>query len=281
MEILINADLTKFNNLRLKSVAKKMYIPESIDDLILITLDLRCKDYIVLSKGSNVVLRKHYKNVILLTKMNNTLKHFGNGNFAVGASVSLGKLVDYINVLGYGGIENLFNVPGLVGASTAMNAGSGKDRGIYIGNFVTKVKYIKDGVIYEKGHEECCFEYRNSVFKDTDSIIVEVELKFPEKSIEEIQGEKRDKTDIIKKYQDYKLPNVGSFFYTYNHRILSILRRIFNVIFKNGITFSDINVNWIQNKGKGTYLQVKIIYITAMITHKILLRKCKVEARFK
>ena len=182
MEIMNNADLTKLNNLRLFSQAHNLFIPNNIEELILLLLSLENKKFIVLGNGSNVILNTYYENVILLKKVNEKLAFNNDGTFTVGASIILSKLVDFINKNGFGGIENLFSVPGSIGASVAMNAGTGEDKGIYLGNFVKKVKYVEDGKIFEIKQEDCDFKYRSSIFKNSKKIITEVIFLFPQKN---------------------------------------------------------------------------------------------------
>ena len=52
------------------------------------------------------MIKRFLKNVIFLGDFNNKITRLGDGKYEVGASVKLHKLIKFINMDGYGGIED-------------------------------------------------------------------------------------------------------------------------------------------------------------------------------
>jgi UDP-N-acetylmuramate dehydrogenase len=77
------------------------------------------------------------------------------------------NLVEWSVSKGYGGLENLSYIPGLVGAVPVQNIGA---YGVEARESIAKVKAITihDGSIRYFSNEECKFNYRNSIFKNKE-----------------------------------------------------------------------------------------------------------------
>ena len=279
MELLHNEDLSRYSNFKIGGIANNFYIPENTEELLMIINNSNIHDLLFLSNGSNILIndKKTFENVCLLKKFNTSITRYGNGQYKIGASVSLQKLVKTINEDGYGSIENLFSVPGLVGSSVAMNAGTGPNRKIYIGDFVKEVSAIKDGIIQKFTQEQCGFSHRNSLFKTNMYIITEVLFEFPQKSDLEIKNEIRLKKEIIKQYQDYNFSSLGSIFSINNYKIMKISKMLSALFFWHGIQFSKVANNWLINKGSGRYKQALLRIRIVMFLHLVFRKKCKLE----
>ena len=279
MQILINEPLSKYTTVHLGGVAKKMYVPETTEELVELCKNESIK-YII-GGGSNLLIADRDFDIVLnLRKFDDKLIALGNGHYKCGASLRLQKLVSTINANGYGGIEYLCTVPGLVGGAIAMNAGTGKDQGLSISDYIVSITVLQmDSMeVLSLSKELCDFSYRNSLFKNNNNyIILSCDFIFPKQSIDISKRLCDEKREYTKKFHDTSLPNFGSVFSVYNSYLLSIVSKL-QIGDRNGIHFSGKTKNWIvnSNMSKSSKKAFHIIYFVKMM-HKLCFQKCKVE----
>lgn len=268
--------LKEYTTIKIGGIAKQLFIPESVDELIDLVNGIE-KKYII-GGGSNLLINdnRNYENVIVLKDFNNTLIDLGNGNFKVGASVRLQSLIRKINDYGYGGIEYLYSVPGLVGGAVVMNAGRGINHNKYISDYITEVEVLHENKIKVLKREECKFEHRNSIFKNGEYIILSVEFSFEQVSKEESTLLRKERMENCKIVQDNSYPSFGSVFSEVNPRIMKIFKKSL-VGRKNNIRFSRKTLNWILNLGEGKYSDTIKLINRVKVIHKIFGKKCKTE----
>ena len=94
------------------------------------------------------------------------------------------QFVKYTIGSGYYGLENLSLIPGSVGASVVQNIGA---YGVEVGELVDSVSVFdtRDMSVRKLSHNECCFGYRNSLFKSDsgkDLIVMSVTYRLPKTS---------------------------------------------------------------------------------------------------
>lgn len=243
-------DLSKHTTVKIGGTAERFLIPESTEELIDIVNTEHPKYYI--SGGSNLLINNRiFDLVVSLKAFDSSVCTQSNGVYKVGASTRLQTLIKLINDDGFGGIEYLYNVPGLVGGAVAMNAGTGRKQGKSISDYIISLEVIKDGKLVTMMSEECCFSYRDSFFKNhTECIITSILFHFPYMSKEDSSRAKEEKMQYYKNKQDPSYPNFGSVFRESNYRIMVIVKK-----FKigNRVHFSGKTVNWILNENHGTY----------------------------
>ena len=118
-------DLFPYNTMKLHSIAKTMFCPESEEELFEIILDLKRKgsSFVCLSAGSNIVFNEIvHTPIINLMKVNVSLNKREDGIVRCGASVRIQNLIRFSQQYQLGGIEYLFSVPASVGGAVFMNA---------------------------------------------------------------------------------------------------------------------------------------------------------------
>ena len=271
MRILTNEDLSKYTTVRIGGTAKRMLIPKSTDELIDI-INSEHPQYFI-GGGSNLLINnREFDLVVSLKEFDKTINHLGDGLYQVGASVYLSTLINKINNDGYGGIEYLCNVPGLIGGAVAMNAGTGKKTNHSISDFITSVTVIKNGVPEVFSKKECEFSHRNSIFKRTPGLIVtSVGLSFPEKSVSVTAAAKKEKLTYYKEKQDPSYPNFGSVFSQSSHKIMVLAKKM-----KIGkrIHFSGKTANWMINENHGTFNEAISAIRIVELLHRITGKKC-------
>lgn len=281
MKILEQKSLADYTTFKMGGVAEKIYFPENVDELIeLRKFDPDIYDYLI-GGGSNLLINdnRKFKNVICLKNFNNGINSQSNGKYYVGASVRLQKLIRTINVEGYGGIEYLFTVPGLVGGAVYMNAGRGEKQKKNISDYILSVDCLVDGVLTTFQKAECEFAYRASVFQKIKGVIIIGGL-FQFEKVSQIHAEKEIswRIELCQKVQDMSYPNFGTVFCKSNRYIIE-LAKILHFGYANGITFSPKTKNWLLHRDDGSFEQtIKLISRIKKI-HKFFGQPCRVEVK--
>ncbi len=118
-------------------------------------------------------------------------------------------LVNFTIEKGLNGLDKMTGIPGTVGGAVYGNAGA---YGQTISDYLESVSVFRDGQIVKMSKEECGFQYRTSVFKQTRDLILSVDFKLPKDTSEHLAEESRQIYSIrIKKYPP-GLKSPGSFF---------------------------------------------------------------------
>jgi len=169
MKIFKNVRLNKYNTFGLDYKADYMIHLKTEKDAILLFKRniIRNKSHFIIGEGSNILFTGDYKGTILLPEMKGIKVEKKNTDsiiISAGAGVNWDKLVDWTVNKGYGGLENLSLIPGMVGATPVQNIGA---YGVEVKDLIVKVKTvcIKDGTIRIFSNNECEFGYRSSIFK--------------------------------------------------------------------------------------------------------------------
>lgn len=273
MKILENESLKKYTTVKIGGIAKKLYFPENRTEFIEIIETMYGKRKYILGGGSNLLIndQKEFDEVISLKRMDSSIENLGSGNYYIGASVSLQKLITQINNDGYGGIEYLFSVPALLGGAIAMNAGRGKAHKSSIVDYI-KVVHVYD---YEErkikilNKDECKFSYRNSIFKQEEMIVLGAVFDFPSVNIDDAKRKREDRIRYVKKLQDSSGYNFGSVFREYNKYIMQVIR-LLHVGYEDGISYSSKTSNWLINRRNGSYQQAINLIEKVVKIHRLL-----------
>ena len=157
-----------------------------------------------------------------------------------------------------------------------MNAGRGRQFNQQISDYIVSVDAIYNGEIVTLSKEECLFQYRNSIFKHSDYLIIGVLFKFSEMKIEESKRLKNERIKLCREKQDSSGFNFGSVFCKYNPTIMKVAP-LLRVEFNSNVRFSKKTQNWICNSGKGTYKQTLKLIKLLELMHKMSLKKIERE----
>ena len=240
MEILKNQSLKKYNTFDIDVKAKYFTDVTSVDELRSVLLN----DFIpndqkyILGGGSNILYVNDIEGLVIKNSISgiNFISESDTGVLVEsGSGVVWDELVQYCVDKNIGGIENLSNIPGSVGAAPIQNIGA---YGQELKDTFVELK----GIFTESGEEkvfdisDCKFSYRNSIFKTelkNKFIITSIKLKLNKnpkinisyKQIEdELKKERivaptiKDVRSTVIKIRNQKLPdpkeigNAGSFF---------------------------------------------------------------------
>ena len=271
-----NESLSKHTTIEIGGFVKEYIIPETTDELINVIQTKHPKYFI--GGGSNLLINdREFDLVVSLNSFNRVIISLDEkGLYHVGGSVRLQKLIKTINDDGYGGIEYLFSVPGLVGGAICMNAGRGKKQKKSIADYLISVDVLKGNERIKVTKEQCRFRYRDSIFKGGGFIILSAVFRFPKQEKYESKQLIHSRIQWCKDTQDNSKPNFGTVFSTSNKVIMKIFK-FMKYGQKNGIRFSGKTSNWLLNTGNGTYKDAIKVINRVELLHKMINLKCKRE----
>ena len=221
--------LKEDNLLKIDSTAKFFIEIFDIEDLKNIQNFTVTKkiNFCILGEGSNVVLPSLLNKLVIKISFNEIT--IEDNLITVGAGKNWDDFVLWSLENGYFGLENLSGIPGSIGAAPIQNIGA---YGSEVSNFIEEVICfdMESNSLVSFTKKDCKFSYRQSIFKDKDSLIV-VKVKFklnkdfhPNLEYEDLNFLKAEGVSpfIIRKHilkirkakiSDPKVhPNVGSFF---------------------------------------------------------------------
>ena len=145
--------------------------PEDLSELD----SIKDNSILILGACTNVILNKNiYKTIVQVNfKDIKTCEDY----LSVGGGVDWADLIEYCLNNNLYGIENLTHIPGSVGAAPVQNIGA---YGVEVSSFIHSVECFNLLTRQEEtiDREECKFEYRNSIFKSKNYIILKVNFIF-------------------------------------------------------------------------------------------------------
>jgi UDP-N-acetylenolpyruvoylglucosamine reductase len=164
-----NISLKKYNSFGFEYNAKHLVLAKTEKEAAsLFNGTIRLKGPIlIMGSGSNLLFTSDYSGTIIVPGFKGIKIEEESDECVIissGAGVLWDDLVEWSVAKGYGGLENLSLIPGLVGAVPIQNIGA---YGVEARETIVKVKTISthDGSIRFFSNEECGFAYRNSIFK--------------------------------------------------------------------------------------------------------------------
>lgn len=213
IEFYEDVSLKKYNTYRIDAKCKYLVFPKDKEELQKLLKYITTKEikYIILGNGSNVVLSfEYYDGIVILLNRLNEIKIEGE-HIEVGAGYSLQRLAIETSNQGLEGLEFATGIPGLIGASIAMNAGAYNNS---LSEVVTSVLVLnKDLEFVTMSNKEIAFKYRDTFFKhNKDYYIVSAHIDLK-------QGDKQEILEKISKRrvkrletQPLDMPSAGSVF---------------------------------------------------------------------
>ena len=247
--------LKKYNTYRLDVKCGYLIYPGTVEELtnLLKYLKENNINYFILGGGSNIILAKPYFDVVIkLDKLNNI--EIKDNIVTAEAGVSLIYLANLCMNNNLNGLAFAGGIPGMVGASTAMNAGAYKED---MASIVKEVKVVTPELeVIRLTNKDLNYSYRNSFLKEhKDYICTEVTLEMSyldkDKIKETMTSRKNRRIDT----QPLDKPSAGSVFR--NPEGLSAGKLIEDAGLKGykigGAKISTKHANFIVNTGDATY----------------------------
>lgn len=239
MEIKKFVPLTTFNTFRITSEADSYVSLTEEKELneIHSHLKLTSSKYLVLGKGSNILLPEIFKGLVIHNNLPG-IKALKEDSCHVlvkaGGGLPWDSFVEECIDRNWYGLENLSYIPGTVGASPVQNISA---YGVEVGEFIDFVEVfdIETGKRFALDKNECSFSYRNSIFKNKTNLLVtsvifrllkrpklnltyrDIAERIKEKNVNDFSaGDLRNLIIDIRKHklpEPDLIPNAGSFFH--------------------------------------------------------------------
>src|SRR5476651_284300 len=168
LQIQQNVSLKNFNSFGIEASAKYFAEISHEEELAELFLDPQWQhmDRLVLGGGSNMLLLGDYDGLVIRMNIRGIEHRLSHQDVFVeaGAGEVWNDLVNYCVARGYAGLENLSLIPGSVGASPIQNIGA---YGVELKDvfYSCRAFEIATGTYKTFSKADCCFGYRDSVFK--------------------------------------------------------------------------------------------------------------------
>ena len=187
---------------------------------------------------------------------------FENDYAFVKAGTTVKGLINAAMEHGLGGMEFAWGIPGAIGGSVAMNAGTNSH---FLSKFVRKAHVIDlDGKEYKLFHDDLKFDYRHSILQEEPLILLDVQFELEREEPEKIKKNIKEAAEKRKGRQPIEYPCAGSVFKnpptTYAGKVLEEAQckglRVGDAM------ISELHANFIINLGHATASDVlKLIRI--------------------
>lgn len=206
MKTVNNALIRDITSYKLSGKVKKLLFPSNIEelrDLLKNTLK-----YKIVGFGTNLIISENYDGVIIkLSDLNEV--SFDENIVRVGCGYSLSKLSMECAKRGLSGLEFACGIPGSIGGAVYMNAGA---YGKSISDVLTRVWVLDGSLIKELNVNELDFDYRDSIFKKKNYVVLEAEFILNYKNSDLILNEIKGIMAMRSEKQPLDLPSAGSVF---------------------------------------------------------------------
>jgi len=261
MKLQKNFPLSQLTTFKLGGLAKFYFKTASPQEVVAAVLSAREKKlkYHVLAGGSNTVFSdKGFAGLIIhfiQNKFEDKDLEIKVNKVAVSAGLIWADLVKLLAQKGLAGVEKMSAIPGCVGGAVVGNAGA---YGQEMSQVVEWVEIFDGQEIKKIKNKDCQFNYRDSIFKHKNWVILRVGFKFKKADAKKLIKEVRDISKLrFKKFGQNPIC-AGSFFknvYQNDERIstASLIEKAGVTNLKcGGVSVASWHHNFLINDGTGT-----------------------------
>ena len=251
-----NFQLTNYNTLKIKSLAKLFYMPDNEGELVSLLKKHKKDSPIVIGNGSNILFSSSgVEEPIIYTGRISSTSVIGN-TIEAGCGVKVQALSKLALEKKLKGFEFLIGIPASLGGACYMNAGA---HGNSISQTLVSAKVYdsETNKILTLKKEDLNFSYRHSILQEKPYTLLSAKFKL-EKGLEEEIKSKMDENLIFRKNRqpNLSIPNAGSVFKNPENSELSA-GALIDKCGLRGFRIGDVEVwenhcNFIVNKGSAT-----------------------------
>ncbi|MCI8590618.1 MAG: UDP-N-acetylmuramate dehydrogenase [Clostridiales bacterium] len=225
--------------------------------------------YFIAGNLSNVVFDDAgYRGAVISTEKLNGIKHIdGKLHCGSGASLSAAASTAYKHTLT--GLEFAYGIPGTIGGGIYMNAGA---YGGEMANVVEQVHCFDciNGKVKELNRTDCQFDYRYSVFQQSEMVLLSTVLSLQNGDAQAIKEKMDTYMAARKSKQPLSFPNAGSVFKRPKGHFAGAMIEELGLkgTLVGGAAVSQKHAGFIINTGNATCSDVK--ELVAIIQKKVL-----------
>jgi UDP-N-acetylmuramate dehydrogenase len=206
-------EMSKISSIGIGGKAQLFVSPNTEEKLISLIdfLVENDKKYIIVGRMTNILpCDTEYSGVLISTLKINTY-NAAEMRCTVSCGTDFSKLLYSLSFMGYGGMEELFGIPGSVGGMIFGNAGA---YGKSVSDFITDVTVYDplQKTKYSLDASEMGFAYRESIVKHTRLAVLSANLTFSLKGVNEIKVRLGEIISQRKSSQPYGQKSLGSIF---------------------------------------------------------------------
>ena len=256
MEVIKNAQMKEYSNMKVGGIAKELIFVEEKNELKEI-IDTR-KNIFILGNGTNTLIYDGNLDIsfVSLKKLQKISVEEKNKNFdlvRVESGLDLDDLIKFMEENNYTGLENITGIPGSVGGLVNMNGGA---YGTEIFDCIKEVEVCKnDGKIEKIKTKDLHFKYRTTEIKENRWIVISALFKFKFGFDHAASEDKREQRKVK---HPLDLPNLGSTFKNPKGKFAA--RLISDAGLKGyqvgGARISEKHPNFVTNVGNATFNDV-------------------------
>ena len=270
-------NLSNYTTIKVGGFAEYFSKPNNADEFINLIKwsHLNNQNCQILGAGSNVLINNIFlKGLTICTKKMRSIQIESHSGIVVAeAGVMLPTMSNMLAKIGLKGGEWAVGIPGTVGGSIYMNAGSKK---LSLANNLLSVQVIdtKTLEIFEIQKKDLNFQYRFSPFQQNNLLIISAKLLFePKGNIKQLLETTRKNLKEKINTQPYDLPSFGSVFRnptnTYAGKLIEELGlKGFKI---GGAEISTMHGNFIINNSSAN--SKDILDLITVIQQKVLQKK--------
>ncbi len=234
----------------------------SLEEL-LVFLHHHNQSFVLLGGGSNVIFPDQAKELIVIINRSCDISKIDHQTLKVNSGITNSDLLSWSIDHQVGGLEFLAGIPGSIGGAAAVNAGA---FGRAMADILARAEiFTKKGERKTVGKDYFRFTYRDSIFKFSDEVILNLYLNFHEEDSAEI----RKAVGAALKYRKKNHPSsqkytAGCFFKnpTIDNQKISAGKLIENTGLK-GFTYKNLFIsqahgNFLINQGEATFAEISL-----------------------
>lgn len=242
--VLKNELMAKHTSMKIGGPADIFVRVNNLDELKKVIA--QCKNHevnlTVIGNGTNLLVKdKGIRGVTVKLELKNTKIDGEKIEAEAGVQLPILAKMAYENSLS--GLEFASGIPGTVGGAVKMNAGA---YGAEFKDVVIETTYLDKKLnLITISNQEHKFNYRHSIFDETDDIIVSTKIKLNREKKENIKRKMEENSMKRKEKQPIDYPNAGSIFKRKKEYIPA------EIIDKCGLKGYNINDAYISEKHAG------------------------------